>query len=102
MNWAFKTTSFSTLDRFVVENKSQHEWLKQIHSDIRSQFKNAITHKPYIIKRRFGNWRDRVVDWYNNWVQNGFKNTKKHLFLYGPSDTGKTSFISYLMGNLIV
>ena len=59
----------------------------------------VIQHKPYIVKKKFGNWRDKVVDWYNDWVVNGFCYKKKQLYLFGKQNTGKTYFVRFLMGS---
>ena len=53
---------------------------------------------PIIVKKKFNNWRDSVIKWFNNWVYNGWNNNSKHLYLYGESNTGKTVFIESLIG----
>lgn len=99
MNWASKTASFSESDEFVVYHNNRRKWLQDLHCQVREKFLKLIVHKPYIIKKRFGNWRDQVVDWYNDWVINGLSKKTKHLYLHGKSGTGKTNFIQYLMSN---
>ena len=98
MNWAMKTTDYDHLDNFVIQYKNRHKWLKELHGEVRSSLVKPIVHQPYVIKKRFGNWRDKVVDWYNEWVKNGFMHSKKHLYLFGPPDTGKTNFLQFLFG----
>lgn len=43
------------------------------------------------------NWHKKVVDWFNDWVINGYRHKKKQLYLWGPSNTGKSTFINTLI-----
>lgn len=38
-------------------------------------------------------WRNKVYDWYTMWAKEGWCRKKKQLFLYGPTNSGKTEFI---------
>lgn len=93
------TYKFEISDPFVTFHRNSYVFLEKLHARIRKSLVNMISLQPYKINKRFGNWRDRVVDWFNDWVINGFVHKKKQLFLHGKQDTGKTSFISYLFGN---
>ena len=42
-------------------------------------------------------WNQQVIEWWNDWIDNGFRPKKKQLYLWGPSNTGK----SYLVKNLL-
>ena len=98
MNWAMKTAVFDDLDDFVIQHNYHYKWLKELHAEIRFPLFKPIIHHPYVIKKRFGNWRDKVVDWYNDWADKGFKQAKNHLYLYGPPDSGKTNLVQFLLG----
>lgn len=50
------------------------------------------TLKPLEIEQ-FGDWRDDVRKWWNDWVNEGWFHKRKQLFLWGASDSGKTTFI---------
>ena len=57
--------------------------------------------KPHLPQRPYGDWRDEVSEWWTDWVQNRWHEKKAQLFLYGESNTGKTSFVTdILLGNL--
>lgn len=99
MNWALKTSVYSNTDPFVIGHKNFRKVLMDMHAEVRRSLIVLVPHKPYLVKKRFHNWRDQVVDWYNDWIINGFVHKKKQLYLYGPSNTGKTHFIRFLMGN---
>ena len=101
MKWALKTPEFHNVDEFVIQHKKSYKWLKELHAEVRLPLIKPIAHQPYFIKKRFGNWRDNVVDWFNDLAIKGFKKTKMHLYLYGQPDTGKTHFVEYLLGNLV-
>ena len=70
-----------------------------MHKQVRKQLVHPVIHKPYFVKSEFGNWRDKVVNWYNEWVNRGSSSDYKNLYLYGLSYTGKTNFIHFLLGN---
>ena len=98
VNWALKTPIFKKSDHFVTQHKISYKFLQELHDEVRRSLVKLIPHQPYKVKKRFGNWRDQVVDWYNDWIINGFVHKKKQLFLFGKQDTGKTSFIRFLFG----
>jgi hypothetical protein len=46
----------------------------------------------------FGDWRDIIKDWFNDWVDNGWQSKKLQLFLWGEkSNTGKTFFVEQVI-----
>jgi hypothetical protein len=49
--------------------------------------------------KRFNNWQDEVIDWYNDWIDESNENklNKKQLLIYGEPDTAKTYFIVYFL-----
>lgn len=42
-------------------------------------------------------WQDYVIAWWNDWVVNGFRHRKNQLYLWGPSNFGKTTFVENLL-----
>ena len=60
--------------------------------------KKLLPNKPWRIVRKFNYLRDVVKDWINSWVISGYSKKKKHLYLYGKSNTGKSFFINKLIG----
>lgn len=96
--WSLENENFTILDPFVQENI---RYANHIEHKFR-EFKSAtIPQYPYFrikINKRFSNWRDSVVDWYNDFLA---KKISLSLYLYGDSQTGKTSFILSVFGNII-
>ena len=80
MNWALHTEYFSREDEFIKKNMERIRWLETLHKSVRNSLVKREAHKPYKIKDRFGNWRDQVVDWYNEWTIYGTECEFKHLF----------------------
>lgn len=86
-------------DPFVLANSVQRSWLIAAHKQVRKQLvQQPVIHKPFFVKNEFGNWRDEVVNWYNEWVLCGSSNDYTNLYLYGISKSGKTNFIHFLLG----
>lgn len=46
-------------------------------------------------------WKQKVIDWWNDWVTNGYEPKKKQLYLWGPSNTGKSHFIKTILKECI-
>jgi GTPase SAR1 family protein len=42
-------------------------------------------------------WHESVLNWWNDWIMNGYKQKKPHLYLWGPSNTGKTTFVMNML-----
>lgn len=42
-------------------------------------------------------WREKVVNWYNDFVGGPYRHKKPQLYLWGPSGRGKTVFINNLL-----
>jgi polynucleotide 5'-kinase involved in rRNA processing len=58
--------------------------------------------KSIRIKRRFGDWKQKVIDWACTWV-NPSENRihkRKQLYLHGVSNSGKTTLLNSIFGNL--
>ena len=63
------------------------------------QRKHHIRHK---LKRvtsdiPFGDWRDDLILWFNNWIDNGWHMKKQQVLITGPPNAGKTSFIDNVL-----
>jgi hypothetical protein len=59
------------------------------------QTNNTKEFKLYRIslQKPFGDWRDLIVQWWNQFVDFGYSNKFPALYLYGCSNTGKTYFL---------
>jgi hypothetical protein len=79
-------------------NKSR-EYLKSYYE----RMHNLLYPKPKIVLKRcnfapFNDWRDEVISWWNDWIDNGWKPKKKQLFILGEkSNTGKTFFVEQVL-----
>ena len=46
-------------------------------------------------------WQSKVLDWFSTRKENNSLRSNEQLYLWGPSCTGKTSFIIHLLGKFI-
>ncbi|RNA23378.1 hypothetical protein BpHYR1_001343 [Brachionus plicatilis] len=53
--------------------------------------------RPFIIRKKFDDWRDQIVCWYNEWRTKPYENKRKKLLIKGEPNSGKTCFIKALM-----
>ncbi|CAF1095329.1 unnamed protein product [Brachionus calyciflorus] len=88
-----KNKKIDHLDPFVVRNWSKTNVLEKMLAEHEERQFVMVEWKVIVQKRRYGNWRDQIIDWFNNWILTGISYKKKQLYLYGLSDTGKSTFI---------
>ena len=111
--WAMNTTEFKIEDPFVLSNPQYYKKLKEYHENYLLQ-KNSNSKKHIKLLPIFNvpishiklieqtiTWQDKVIDWWNDWIVNGYFHKKCQLYLWGPSNTGKTTFMQELFNNCI-
>ena len=76
VNWARKTIEFKLDDEFVSNHPSQLKYLKDLHYSTHNISRELINIKPKQIQK-FNNWRDEVIDWFNDWALTGYSHKKK-------------------------
>lgn len=67
-----------------------HEFRQQNRPSTELQHATAITPKV---------WYQFIEEWWNGWINNGWYFKKKHMLLYGPSDSGKTTAARFITNN---
>lgn len=94
------------LDPFIQSNSGQITFIERTVEAIRNPA--PIVNRLFPLKyhldndgkeKKFNNWRDKVVDFLNGWIRNGWHHKRKHLCLYGESNAGKSTFCNALLGN---
>ncbi|RMZ94146.1 hypothetical protein BpHYR1_050355 [Brachionus plicatilis] len=94
------------LDPFIQSNSGQLSFIERTVEAIRNPA--PIVNRLFPLKyqldsngqeKKFGNWRDEVVEYLNGWIINGWHHKRKHLCLYGKSNVGKSTFCNALLGN---
>ena len=93
-------SKWNPLQPKVINDKAidYHSW-----KDARKLFHVKALLKPvdkslyYDASKKVQNWRYYVVVWWNSWVNGGWSHKKKQLYLHGPSNTGKTTFINHVL-----
>lgn len=69
-----------------------------MHTALHQVKKSKPVLKFYPVEPSFGDWRDNVIHWWNDFVRNGWSFKTPALYLYGSSNTGKTHFAKMLLG----
>lgn len=84
---------------FVVAHHNSYKFLRELHSQLVQT--NNYTYS-YIYPRINFNfaWTNEVYEWYDTFVSTCWYPKKKHLYIYGPSNFGKTSFVQHLLQGL--
>lgn len=96
-SWACRNRYFSYNNSFVVEHRFCYNFLRKYHVQHWSTQSEFLGFLPCTVV--YNNWADRVVNWYNNFI-NTQGPRRKQLFLYGPTSVGKTSLIESLFMNM--
>lgn len=96
--WAVNSDSFSFCDSFVMEHRFCYKFLQSLYNDVKKikyRFVNFRVHDML-----YGlEWVDKVVLWWNSFIKSsGYK--RQQLYLWGPSNVGKSSFIERLIGKV--
>lgn len=98
--------SIDILDPFIQSNSGQISFIERTVEAIRNPAPTVNRLFPFKYhlsidgkEKKFGNWRDRVVDYLNEWIRDGWHHKRKHLCLFGESNAGKSTFCNALLGN---
>lgn len=64
---------------------------------------HTLLKEHYMIYNNFAGWQHEFVEAYNNYIENGgVKFKMPHIYLYGESNCGKTSFFKKLFRKLSI
>ncbi|CAF0837346.1 unnamed protein product [Brachionus calyciflorus] len=85
--WSLENEIFNANDEFIKNNSSHLELMRYRHSKIRKCFALVYPLYEYIILKRFGNWRDNVVNWFNNQLK--AENKTRLALNYTPKSMGR-------------
>ena len=97
---ALITNDFSEIrpDQFMLRHKKQQPTLKDMFNDYIKQSLVQFKLKKVVLPA-FGDWRDEVASWFNSWIESGIDRKFKlpQLYLFGPSNSGKTTFVNEVL-----
>jgi len=105
--WVKNTPNYE-IGKFVLNHANCYKLLKEFHHQETTKNKSSQLANPkiFIHNESLGSpccpnmihpWAEEIVNWWNDWIQNGPSRKKKQLYVYGHSNVGKTSFIHYLL-----
>ena len=100
--WAQNTSKFDYADAYVLNNPQYYKLLEKVHSSVQNSKKivRQLRLMPYykpLDQHQCNTWQEEVINWWNDWIVNGFRHKKPQLFLWGGSNTGKTTFVRQLI-----
>lgn len=105
IQWARNTRTFDVKDPFVMGYPQFYKLLELVHKSVRSQIHidqiTALRPFFYTFNQGENNWHRLVIEWWNDWVVNGWTHKKKQLYLYGASNTGKTTLIHRILSSCL-
>lgn len=106
LEWANSQKEYDVTHPFILNNPQYYRLLGKVHAACkkkeafsRSKHKKLLPIK--FVPNKAQNWHEKVLFWWNDWVINGHSHKKKQLYLFGPSNVGKTSFINRLLRDAI-
>jgi polynucleotide 5'-kinase involved in rRNA processing len=102
-NFKLNRTEIPFNDPIMFNTQVSHLFLQRAYTQY---VEKNTPHEPLRsirIKKRFDDWKQQVIDWACTWVNSSEKSThkRKQLYLYGVSNSGKTTLINSIFGNLI-
>jgi len=102
IQWARNTSQFEYSDPFVLNHPQYFRLLEYVHKSVRGKMfaRQSQDLRPYYFVSCCDpdqNWHISILQWWNDWVFNGWTHKKPQLYLYGPSNTGKTTFVHKLL-----
>lgn len=94
--WASSVDKFDFTDPFVVQHRFCYRFVKQYFDDFK--FHEGNVFKGFNrVEGCWHNWSMDVCIWWNKYY-NFFKIKRPCLYLYGPGNVGKSTFIENLIG----
>lgn len=94
--WARESSFFDVTHPFVLKNRHCYKFLERVFA----QVKMDVSNKFVCLRPMFScymNWTMDVCVWWNTWYDR-FKLKRPALYLYGPSNCGKSTFIERIIG----
>lgn len=121
IEWAKNTPEYQAADPFILGHPQYHNLLKQVHASVHATHLRKVKQplRPYqpraVIRdstqatsslqvaqtHALQEWEIQVIQWWNDWVSTGFRPKKKQLYLWGPSNTGKSHLINKILKQCI-
>lgn len=92
--WAKSTDVFRFDDPFVMEHRFCYRFLQKLYEDVK--YPIVDIELPRCVKA-YQNWTLDVCVWWNKMIKNK-KLKQKQLYLYGPSNVGKSSYVEMMIG----
>lgn len=94
--WAESVNVFRHNHPFVVEHRFCYRYLEQ-YFKTHQLLKGVCFEKFDVVESAYANWSVCVAEWWNSAIGK-FVHKRKCLYLYGPPNTGKSSYAEMIIG----
>lgn len=106
IKWATSTENFEYSHSHVLNYPQYYKLLERVHENVQKSKKKSLVQilRPFFCVLNLeskDSWQDEVIGWWNDWIINGYRHKKPQLFLWGGSNTGKTTFIFNLVKSCV-
>lgn len=90
---------FDINSSFVVSHWNKYKFIERYHESFYS--KNVVKFFGWVqICDSYEGWATEVCEWWNSYITSNYYKKKLHLYLYGSSNVGKTSFVSRILSQV--
>lgn len=96
--WAVENPIFEFSHPFVLEHRFCWNFLRQLHSEVNIK-KDFVFNGFRPLDYYYNDWTLQCVNWWNDVIKNTTIK-KKALYLYGPTNVGKSSFVELMIGRM--
>jgi hypothetical protein len=110
IQWAKSVNKFDMKDPFVLNHPQYYKLLQGVFESVQADHKNNLNSEIKRIEyptsevndidpgwHHTRSWQLDVINWWNDWIINGWHPKKKQLYLYGPSNSGKSTLIDNIL-----
>lgn len=94
--WAMQTPIFRHSDSFVQEHRFCYRYLEKLFYDVKTDLKRDDK-ELFRCEKAYANWSLVCANWWNESISK-FVVKRKQLYLFGPSNTGKSSWVEKMIG----
>lgn len=96
IEWIKSNPEFKYGDPFILGHGNNYRIIEKAHAEYWNGNHDGRTELNTFQDYTYSDpptWKDKVIKWYNVVTSRAYQFKQKHLYLHGPSNTGKSTFI---------
>lgn len=97
--WVDRTARYRYDDPFVVARPQYYRFLEELFNQRKGRMVSTSLDPTTGLINHKADWANIVCSWYTDWMVNGWVHKKRQMYLWGPSNTGKSQLIFNLIGD---